>query len=81
MSAPLLVLDDVGQEGEFGIAAVAHVIQHRYDRVKPMIATTGFTVEQLVSRYGAGVARRLIETAGGAVVLKLRNRRERGEVQ
>jgi DNA replication protein DnaC len=81
MSAPLLVLDDVGQEGEFGIAPVAHVIQHRYDRVKPMIATTGFTVEQLVSRYGAGVARRLIETAGGAVVLKLRNRRERGEVQ
>jgi DNA replication protein DnaC len=81
MSAPLLVLDDVGQEADFGSSVVAHVIQHRYDRVKPTIATTGFTVEQLVSRYGAGVARRLIETAGGAVVLKLRSRRERGEAR
>jgi DNA replication protein DnaC len=78
MNAPLLVLDDLGQEAEFGSPVVAHVIQHRYDRVRPTIATSGLTVEQLVSRYGAGVARRLIETAGGAVVLQLRSRRERG---
>jgi DNA replication protein DnaC len=77
MGAPLIVLDDIGQEVELGIPAVAHVILHRYDGAKPTIATSGLTVEQLVARYGAGVARRLIETAGGAVVLKLRSRGER----
>jgi hypothetical protein len=65
MSAPLLLLDDVGQEVEFGSPVVAHAIQYRYDRVKPILATSGLTVEQLVSRYGAGVGRRLVETAGG----------------
>lgn len=78
MIAPLLVLDDVGQEVESGTPAVAHAIQHRYDHAKPTIATSGLTVAQLVARYGAGVARRLLETAGGAVVFKLRSRGERG---
>jgi len=81
MTAPMLVFDDLGQEAQGGSAVVAHVIQRRYDRVRPTIATTGLTVEQLVSRYGAGVARRLIETSGGAVVLKLRGRGDRGEAQ
>jgi DNA replication protein DnaC len=81
MTAPMLVFDDLGQEAQDGTPVVAHVIQRRYDRVRPTIATTGLTVEQLVSRYGAGVARRLIETAGGAVVLKLRSRGERGEAR
>jgi hypothetical protein len=54
MSAPLLLLDDVGQEVEFGSPVVAHAIQYRYDRVKPILATSGLTVEQLVSRYGGG---------------------------
>jgi DNA replication protein DnaC len=81
MSAALLLLDDVGQEAEFGSPAVAHAIQSRYDRVKPTLATSGLTVEQLVSRYGAGVGRRLVETAGGAVVLKLRSRSDRGSAR
>jgi DNA replication protein DnaC len=81
MSAPLLLLDDVGQEAEFGSAVVAHAIQSRYDRVKPILATSGLTVEQIVSRYGAGVGRRLVETAGGAVVLKLRSRSERSHTR
>ena len=77
-AAPLLVLDDLGQELESGAATVAHVVQRRYDDAKPTLTTSGLTVEQLVSRYGAGVARRLLETAGGALVLKLRSRGERG---
>ncbi len=81
MSAPLLVLDDVGQEVDFGIPVVAHVIQHRYDHAKTTIVTSGLTVEQIVSRYGAGVARRLLEIAGGAIVLKLRSGGERGSTR
>jgi DNA replication protein DnaC len=78
MATPLLVLDDLGQEVAAGSVAVAHAIQHRYDHANPTLVTSGLTVEQLVARYGAGVARRLLETVGGAVVLKLWSRGERG---
>lgn len=81
MAAALLVLDDVGQELDLGSGVVAHIVQRRYDHAKPTITTSGLNIEQLVSRYGAGVARRLIETAGGAVVLKLRSCGERGSVR
>jgi DNA replication protein DnaC len=81
MNAPLLILDELGGEVDFGIAAVAHVVQHRYDRRRPTIATSGRTVEELVSRYGAGVARRLLETIGGVIVLKLRSHMDRSPVR
>ncbi len=81
MAAPLLVLDDVGQEVEIGIPVVAHVLQRRYDHVKATVATSGLTVDQLVARYGSGVARRLLETVGGATVLKLQSRGERAAVR
>ena len=81
MKAPLLVLDDLGQEAEVGIPVVAHILQHRYNQASPTIATSGLSVEQIVSRYGAGVARRLLETLGGATVIKLRGRPERGSVR
>jgi DNA replication protein DnaC len=81
LAAPLIVLDDLGQELDSGAADVAHVIQRRYDDEKPTIATSGLAVEQLLSRYGAGVVRRLLEAAGGAVVLKLRSRGGRGGAQ
>jgi DNA replication protein DnaC len=77
MAAELAVLDDLGVELDAGAPVVAHVLHHRYDRERPTIATTGLTVEQLAKRYGAGVARRLVETAGGAVVLKLSGQRDR----
>ncbi len=81
MAAPLLVLDDVGQEVEIGVPVVAHVLQHRYDHVKSTVATSGLTVDQLVARYGSGVARRLLETVGGATVLKLQSRGGRAAVR
>ncbi len=77
MRAALIILDDLGVEPEIGAPAVAHVLHHRYDGERPTIVTTGLTVEQLAKHYGAGVARRLLETAGGAVVLKLSGRRDR----
>jgi DNA replication protein DnaC len=78
MGADLAILDDLGVEADAGAPVVAHVLHHRYDRERPTIATTGLTVEQLAKRYGAGVARRLVESAGGAVVLKVNARRDRG---
>jgi DNA replication protein DnaC len=74
MTARLLLLDDLGQEPDFGISTIAHVVEHRYDQARPTVATSGLPVESLLSRYGAGVTRRLLETTGGAVVLKLRSR-------
>jgi len=76
--AELAILDDLGVEPEVGAPVLAHVLHHRYDSARPTIVTTGLTVEQIAKRYGAGVARRLVETAGGAVVLKLSGRRDRG---
>lgn len=81
MNAPLLVLDDLGQEAEVGVPVVAHILQHRYNQASPTIATSGLSVDQIVSRYGAGVARRLLETVGGATVIKLRGRPERGPLR
>ncbi len=77
MRAALIILDDLGVEPEVGAPAIAHVLHHRYDGERPTIVTTGLTVEQLAKHYGAGVARRLLETAGGAVVLKLSGRSDR----
>lgn len=78
MGAELALLDDLGVEPEAGSPVVAHLLHRRYDSERPTIATTGLTVEQLAKRYGAGVARRLVETAGGAIVIKLNGRREWG---
>lgn len=77
IGAPLLVLDDVGQELEAGSSVVAYVVQHRYDDARPTVVTSGLRPEQLAQRYGAGVFRRLVEAIGGAVVVKLRSRSDR----
>ncbi len=77
MGAELAILDDLGVEPDVGAPAIAHVLHRRYDRRRPTIATTGLTIEQLASRYGAGVARRLVETAGGALLVKMGGHRDR----
>ncbi len=79
MGAKLVILDDLGVEPDIGAPAIAHVLHHRYDRQRTTIATTGLTIEQLASRYGAGVARRLVETAGGAVLVKMGAHRDRSQ--
>lgn len=79
MGATLLLVDDLGLDADAGMTVVAHVLHRRYARTRPTIVATGLTVEQLAKRYGAGVTRRLIETAGGAVVLKLRGRQDPGK--
>ena len=63
-----LVIDDLGQERENPSSAIADVIFERHDRELTTWVTTGFTREEVMRRYGAGVARRLLD---GATSLRL----------
>lgn len=68
IAAPLLVIDDVGQEAKIATNAVRDVVFARHDEERPTWATTGLTVRMLAELYGDGFARRLSD---GAVVLRL----------
>ncbi|MEO7033101.1 MAG: AAA family ATPase [Polyangiaceae bacterium] len=61
--APLLVLDEVGQE----IADdrwLLEFLNTRYNGGLPTISTSGLTRPELEKRYGAGAVRRLVEPTG-----------------
>jgi DNA replication protein DnaC len=70
LAAPLLVLDDVGAEAALGTPTIEHVLRSRYDQMLPTLTSTGLDVAQLLQRYGSGVGRRLLESSGGAVVIR-----------
>jgi DNA replication protein DnaC len=62
-TAPLLVLDEVGQE----IADdrwLLELLDVRYAGGLPTLSTSGFTRTQLEARYGSGTLRRLVEPSG-----------------
>jgi DNA replication protein DnaC len=59
--APLVLLDDLGGERDTAVSPVADIIFERHAEDRPTWVTTGFTKQQLVGRYGAGVVRRLFE--------------------
>lgn len=61
MKATLLVLDDLGSESDDRRNVIADVVFHRHNEELPTWITTGFTVEQLVNRYGSQVIRRIVE--------------------
>ena len=63
MRAPLVLLDDLGSERDFGMSPVADVVFERHAHDRPTWITTGLTREPLVARYGAGVVARLFERA------------------
>lgn len=76
MHAPLLILDDVGQETHpIGSAVVTHVVQQRYDNAALTICTTGLTGQQVAERYSHGFFRRVLDPSGGITVLELRRPR------
>lgn len=68
MTAPLVLIDEVGGEGKTATNAVRDVIFARYDADLPTWITTGFSYPELVSLYGDGITRRLTE---GVTVVKL----------
>lgn len=65
MRAPMLVLDDVGAEGDTPTAraAVADLISERHSWDRPTIVTTWHNAASITSRYGDGIARRMFELA------------------
>ena len=60
-NASLLLLDDLGQEEDYG--PLREVIHSRHDDCKPLVVTTAWDNETLQRRYGEGVDRRLFERA------------------
>lgn len=63
MTAPLVLLDEVGGEAKTSTNAVKDVIFARADADLPTWITTGFNHTQLVDMYGDGALRRMTENA------------------
>lgn len=67
--AELLVLDDLGNEGETKLLNLHDVADTRYVNRRPTIVTSGVPLPQLHTRYSDAVVRRLVETCGWAGVV------------
>lgn len=63
MTAPLVLLDEVGGEAKTATNAVRDVVFARYDSDLPTWITTGFSSQQLAEMYGDGFLRRVLEDA------------------
>jgi hypothetical protein len=61
MTTPLLLLDDLGSEGDARASVIAEIIFARHEADLPTWITTGFPAEQLMARYGSAIIRRAIE--------------------
>jgi len=71
MRAPLIVLDDLGNERRTELSAVPDVIFERHAEERASWITTPFSAEQVAQKYGDGIARRAFERA---VVVRLGKR-------
>jgi hypothetical protein len=67
MTAPLVLLDDLGSEAPSYQSAIADVLYERFNQDRPTWATTWMMPSELATHYGAGIARRLHE---GATVIR-----------
>lgn len=61
VSAPLLVLDDLGAESARVSDVISFVMHARHNANRPTWTTTGLDHDELVRRYDGGVARRVFE--------------------
>jgi DNA replication protein DnaC len=66
VTAPLVLLDDLGAERDTANNAVGDVITERHAEGRSTWVTTGLSQGEIVKRYGGGIARRLFE--GAAVI-------------
>ena len=64
--APLLLLDDLGMAAPTHRDANVSVIDDRFKTGATTIVTTGFTLDQLATKYGDGIARRVFGSAAHA---------------
>jgi DNA replication protein DnaC len=63
LAAPLLLIDDVGQEQHTATSAVKDVIWLRHEAALPTWITTGLRSADLLDRFGDGFRRRMLEHA------------------
>lgn len=64
ISAPLLLLDDIGLEPVVGAwSPIISVVDARYSHARPTIVTTTLDERALSDRYGGAIARRVYEGA------------------
>lgn len=66
--AGLLVIDEIAPRDTWGDATIADVINERWRRSRPTIATTFADADMLAQRFGDGIARKLLE---GAAVIRM----------
>jgi DNA replication protein DnaC len=69
--AEALILDDLGAERDTVHSAIPDVLHARHANSRPTIITSGFSMQELSTRYGDGIARRLFE---GAAIFEMRQR-------
>lgn len=63
LSAPLVVIDELGGEDPRYASAVTEVIYERHAASLSTWITTGVGAKEIASRYGGGIARKALETA------------------
>lgn len=63
IAAPLLLLDDLGEERHTATSAVGDVIRERHAAGRATWVTTGLRSRELTAKYGEGVRRRLFDGA------------------
>lgn len=61
LTAPLIVLDDLGNDAPDHRNTIADVLFRRHDDELPTWVTTGYPIAHLENRYGVALIRRLIE--------------------
>lgn len=72
LTARAVVVDDIGMESWTHQSAVTDVIAQRYKSFKlRTIVTTGLDDEAIAKRYGAGIARRLLEPRDNAFIVQM----------
>lgn len=62
-AAPLLVIDDIGSESDMPSVRgpLTDLIARRFDNARPTIMTTWLDEPTIATRYGDGIARRMLE--------------------
>ena len=60
---PLLLLDDLGHDAKVPSNPVSDLIQERHAEQRTTWLTTGLNAREIADRYGAGIARRIFESA------------------
>lgn len=63
LSAPLVLIDDLGSERAMSSNLLPDLVYERHARDRGLWVTTWMNVDQIAVRYGDGIARRLFERA------------------